>query len=123
VEQETESASTAGAVGNAEPPIEVLQAGAAGLHIVFLSTNWCHMNVGQRVLLIGPVDAWAVAPKPPIGSVGEITEPMDSDGDYFILFPEYPCPVGEPEWCVHRSMLVPLDDGEPVKPQAETLTV
>lgn len=78
------------------------------------------MNVGQRVMLIGPVDAWTMK-RPPIGAIGEITEPMDWDGDYFVLFPEHPCPVGEPSWCVHRSVLIPLDDGEPVESETDSL--
>lgn len=80
------------------------------------------MKVGQRVMLIGPVDVWNT-PSPPIGAIGEITEPMDQDGDYFVLFPEYPCPVNEPEWFVAGCMLIPLDDGEPVTLVADMLTV
>jgi hypothetical protein len=81
------------------------------------------VKVGQRVMLIGTVDVWAGCKPPPIGAVGEITEPMDEDDDYFVLFPEHPCPVGEPDWYVAACMLIPLDDGEPVEPRAETLTV
>ena len=80
------------------------------------------MNIGQRVMLIAPVDAWTIE-TPPIGSVGEITDTMDDDGDYFVLFPEHPCPVGEPDWCVHRSGLIPIDDGEYAHDVADMLTV
>lgn len=80
------------------------------------------MNVGQRVMLIGPLSAYRIK-QPPIGAIGEITEPIDRDGDYFVLFPEYPCPVGEPDWYVHHSVLIPIDDGESVAPRAKTVCV
>lgn len=80
------------------------------------------MNVGQRVMLIGQMMEVDCIP-PPIGAVGEITEPLDEDGDYFVLFEEYPCPWGEPDWFVPPCFLIPLDDGEPVVPVADMLTV
>jgi hypothetical protein len=68
------------------------------------------MNVGQKVLLIGTWE-WFDCIPPPIGAVGEITEPIDEDGDYLVLFPEHPCPVGdEPDWFAPHWALVPIDD-------------
>lgn len=69
------------------------------------------MKIGQKVLLIGQVDV-SDCPPPPIGAVGEISGPIDEDGDYFVLFPGFPCPWGEPDWFVSASMLVPLDDND-----------
>lgn len=80
------------------------------------------MNVGQRVMLIA---SWLETDcvLPPIGAMGEITEPLDEDGDYLALFDGYPCPYGEPDWFVPAWALIPIDDGEPVTPRAEALTV
>lgn len=48
--------------------------------------------------------------------------PIDSDGDYFVLFDDFPCPVGEPEWCIHHTLLIPLDDdGYPVQSVTDSL--
>ena len=80
------------------------------------------MNVGQRVLVIGTWEEFDCVP-PPIGSIGEITEPMDEDGDYFVLFSEWPCPHGEPDWYVPHWALIPIDDGEHVPEVADMLTV
>ena len=71
------------------------------------------MNIGQRVLLIATWVETDCVP-PPIGSVGEITDPMDIDGDYFVLFPDWPCPHGEPDWYVPAWALIPLDDPDAV---------
>lgn len=75
------------------------------------------------------VDAWAVgAPvklvshypddyMPPIGYVGTIISPMDSDGDFDVLFPGCPCPNPPGTfWCVPKRQLAPavLVDGERV---------
>lgn len=83
------------------------------------------MNVGQRVMLVGPMSrAYCTPPlvPPPAGSVGSIAEPIDCDGDYFVLFDDFPCPVGEPEWCVHHTLLIPLDDdGYPVQSVTDSL--
>jgi hypothetical protein len=35
---------------------------------------------------------------------------MDADGDYFVLFPDHPCPHGEPVWYVPAWAIIPLDD-------------
>lgn len=68
------------------------------------------MKVGQKVMLIAP---WPSDLKlPPLGALGEITEPMDSDGDYFVLFPDWPCPYGEADWYAPHWALIPIDDGE-----------
>ena len=67
------------------------------------------MNVGQRVMLIAH---WPECVElPPIGAIGEIAEPLDDEGDYYVLFPEYPCPVDhEPEWFCPPWALIPIDD-------------
>lgn len=64
------------------------------------------VNVGQIVLLIG-TDGYM----PPVGSVGEIVEPLDEQGDYAVLFDECPCPVPPgPWWYIPAMWLIPLDD-------------
>jgi hypothetical protein len=50
------------------------------------------MQVGQRVMLIATWPEDECVP-PPLGAIGEIAEPMDLEGDYYVLFPDYPCPV------------------------------
>lgn len=63
------------------------------------------MKLGQLVLLVG-TDGYM----PPIGSVGEIVEALDEQGDYGVLFPRHPCPHPPgPQWYAHRTWLVPLD--------------
>lgn len=76
------------------------------------------MKVGTPVMVIAKWED--VAPTPPIGFLGEITEPRDADGDYLVLFEEWPCPVGaEPDWICPGWALVPLDEGKPAT-QIET---
>jgi hypothetical protein len=62
---------------------------------------------------------------PPIGSVGVITVPLNSDRDYEVSFPEYPWPHGahDPDWIVPHWAVIPIDDGNQVKQRAELLTV
>lgn len=68
------------------------------------------MNVGQRVLLVATWQEDACVP-PPIGAVGEVRSAKDRDGDYYVLFPEYPCPVDdEPEWFTPAWAIIPIDD-------------
>lgn len=71
------------------------------------------MKVGQRVMLIANGGLIDEAPPPPIGAVGEITEPLDFDGDYFVLFQDHPCPNGEPDWYIPATFLIPIDDDPP----------
>lgn len=67
------------------------------------------MNVGQRVMTIATWLEYDCAP-PPIGSMGVITEPIDVDGDYFVLFDDWPCPHGEPDWYAPAWALIPISD-------------
>jgi hypothetical protein len=72
------------------------------------------MKVGTLVMLVGS-DGYM----PPFGSIGEIVEPLDSDGDYGVLFPKHPCPARglggayEPQWYAKPSWLMPIDGGLP----------
>jgi hypothetical protein len=75
------------------------------------------VQVGQKVLLIATWPEYDCVP-PPIGAVGEITELMDEDGDYFVLFPDHPCPHGEPDWYVPPWAIIPIND--PDAPAAVT---
>jgi hypothetical protein len=67
------------------------------------------MNVGQPVMTIATWDEEAWMPPPPIGSVGTISGPLD-EGDYLVLFDDYPCPVGEPDWYTPKWAIVPIGD-------------
>ncbi|TDV06045.1 hypothetical protein C7408_12426 [Paraburkholderia caballeronis] len=62
------------------------------------------MKVGTVVILIG-TDGYM----PPIGSYGEIVEPLDMDGDYGVLFPLHPCqnPPGI-HWYARGTWLLPV---------------
>lgn len=51
--------------------------------------------VGTMVMLVvdyGPDES------PPAGAYGEVIAPLDSEGDYEVLFPHYLCPVPPGEW-------------------------
>lgn len=75
------------------------------------------MNIGQMVLLID-TDGYM----PPLGTIGTIIEPIDSDDDYGVSFPSHPCPHPPgPHWYAHKAWLVPLDSKE--MKQAVTVTV
>lgn len=64
------------------------------------------MKPGDGVLLICPPRDEEL---PPPGTYGIIVEGMDTDGDYLVSFPNYPCPAGPgPEWYAHHSWLMPL---------------
>lgn len=68
------------------------------------------MNVGQCVMLIAQWDEPGCT-IPPIGAVGEIVEPMDCEGDYYVLFPDHPCLFDrEAEWFTPHWALIPIDD-------------
>ena len=70
------------------------------------------MNVGQRVMVIATWAENACVP-PPVGSIGEITEPRDHDGDYYVRIDSWLCPFGpETDWYVPHWALIPIDDGE-----------
>lgn len=66
------------------------------------------MKPGQRVLMIATWLEYTCVP-PPIGSIGEITA-LEPDRDYLVLFPEWPCPHGEPDWITPPWAIVPIDD-------------
>lgn len=72
------------------------------------------MRVGQRVMLIANHALTDLEP-PRIGSIGEIVGPLDDDGDYMVSFPDHPCTVGEPEWFVFASYLIPIDEPPAVR--------
>lgn len=77
------------------------------------------LKVGQQVLMIA---TWEdAAPPPPIGSIGEITA-LEPDGEYLVLFPDWPCPHGEPDWITPPWAIVPIDDGEPIESRASEVT-
>ena len=67
------------------------------------------MSPGQRVMVVASWHESECIP-PKIGSTGVITEPIDRDGDYYVLVDGYPCPVDhEPEWFIPSWALVPVD--------------
>jgi hypothetical protein len=73
------------------------------------------VNVGQIVLLVGTDDYM-----PPIGSVGEIVEAQDADGDYGVEFAGHPCPNPPgTHWYAHRTWLVPLDPARMIHHETE----
>jgi len=50
-------------------------------------------------------------PFPPIGTVGVSVSGMDADGEYDIVFDDFPCPVPpDISWVVHRTMIAFLDE-------------
>jgi hypothetical protein len=83
------------------------------------------MNIGQRVMTIA---TWYENPPlvpPPIGSTGTIHEPLDSYGEYYVLFDDFPCPTDhEPEWVTPHWALIPIDDDRemPAIEREETVT-
>lgn len=74
------------------------------------------MRLGQPVMLIANHGLIDRGP-PPIGAVGEITGLMDDDGDYFVLFAEHPCSIGEPDWFVPAPYLIPIEAVKDDEPQ------
>ena len=70
------------------------------------------LQIGQLVMLIAPFnidDGWGCA-VPVIGSIGEITKTLDSDGEYDVLFRYYPHPaIGDPSWITHWLQIVPIN--------------
>lgn len=67
--------------------------------------------IGATVMVIWSPEAYATdtKPYPPIGTVGEVVTHIDSDGEFLVLFPDHPCPVGdEISWVTHISMVVVL---------------
>lgn len=81
------------------------------------------MRLGQKVMLI----AWFLGfhvPPPPIGAEGEITMERDQAGDYLVLFPKFPCPVGEePDWFVPHWALIPIDEPPEIELGPELIAV
>lgn len=62
------------------------------------------LRLGQQVILVFKDEE----PLPPVGATGEVVSTPDEVGDCEVLFPDYPCPVSEPEWVVPQTWLVPI---------------
>ena len=46
-------------------------------------------------------------PFPPVGAIGTIISEIDGEGDYEVVFDEYPCDTpDDPAWFTHKSMIV-----------------
>lgn len=76
--------------------------------------------VGDIVMLICRDDdnlQW-----PPFGAVGEIKVSRDRDGDYGVMFPDYPCPVESPEWYMPQSYLIPVGKQQAIAELADLRT-
>lgn len=66
----------------------------------------------MKAILVTHRDSYkSTTPFPPIGSIGTVLAGPDYEGDYDILFPEWPCFVEDPSWVLHKTMLVFIDDG------------
>jgi hypothetical protein len=50
-------------------------------------------------------------PFPPVGTKGTVIKDIDSDGEYDVMFDDWPIvsPV-DPGWFVHKTMIVFIDD-------------
>lgn len=58
-------------------------------------------------------------PFPPVGTKGTITEGLDNYDEYEVEFDNYPnTTLNDPDWTVHKSMIVFIGDGE----QSEAVT-
>ena len=72
------------------------------------------MHVGQKVMLIAPLDrdeSWGKHENPPVGSIGVITVGIYEYGEYEVFFDGYPHPaINGPAWIVHKNWIVPIDD-------------
>ncbi len=72
------------------------------------------MHVGQKVMLIAPLDHaanWVEHENPPVGSIGVITVGIDEYSEYEVCFEGYPHPaINDPDWIVHKNWIVPIDD-------------
>jgi hypothetical protein len=67
------------------------------------------MRVGQRVMLIAPLDTDYI--KPPVGSIGVITVGIDEFQEYEVSFDGFPHPaINDPDWIVHKNWIIPIDD-------------
>jgi hypothetical protein len=69
-------------------------------------------RVGQRVRLIE--EGYACGGEVvPTGALGVVIVGKDRQGDYEVLFDEYPCPtIHDPAWFVGESHLEPVYDGD-----------
>jgi hypothetical protein len=50
-------------------------------------------------------------PFPPVGTIGTVVGGLDQDGEYDVMFDNYPSPLPlDPAWFTHKSMIVFIDD-------------
>lgn len=72
--------------------------------------------MNKRVMVIGQNEEYGAQNVlfPPIGAVGTTISFMDDEGDYDVMFDEYPCPTYLPDasWVTHRSLIVFLGTAE-----------
>lgn len=69
-------------------------------------------QIVMRVILIVSDQRYSShLPFPPVGTTGTVIAGLDEDGEYEVLFDDWPIvsPV-DPGWFVHKSMIVFLDD-------------
>lgn len=68
------------------------------------------INSNQRYASEDPLTG-IVIPFPPVGAKGTVISGPDIDGDYDILFDDWP-PVSnvDPGWFAHKTMIVFIDD-------------
>lgn len=61
-------------------------------------------------------------PFPPIGTTGTVIADIDEDGDYEVIFDDWP-PVSavDPGWFAHKSMLVFIDGRREAETRARVL--
>jgi len=68
----------------------------------------------MRVMVIHSNQLYATdnVPFPPIGTTGIIIAGIDTNGEYEVIFDDWPIvsPI-DPGWFVHKSMIVFIDDG------------
>jgi len=82
------------------------------------------MKIGQKVLLIGILDAggWGNVSAPPIGSIGEISTEIDQYNEYDVYFEGYPHPaIDDPDWVVYYRYLIPIDNEKEDEEKKEEL--
>ena len=66
--------------------------------------------MNKRVLVVGGSKYYGTRfiPFPPIGTLGTTISHMDEEGDYDVMFDNYPCPNNLPDesWITHKSFIV-----------------
>ena len=72
------------------------------------------MRVGQKVMLIAPIDSskgWPTHIIPRVGQIGVITVGIDEYNEYEVSFDGCPHPaINDPDWIVHKNWIIPIDD-------------